>query len=91
MVIGILQVVNKLSQIFNRVNVVVRRRRNQADTSGGVAHLGNPRKYFAAGQLSAFAGLGALRHFDLQLPSFDQIKTGNPESRGRDLFDRAVF
>lgn len=37
--VGILQVVDQLRQVFNGVDVVAGRRRNQAHTRGGVAHL----------------------------------------------------
>ena len=39
------------------------------------------------GQLSAFAGLGALRHLDLDFIGVGQIVTGDTEASGRHLFD----
>ena len=41
--------------------------------------------------MSAFAGLRALRHFDLQLFRADEIQARHAETSGRDLFDGAVF
>ena len=41
-VIRVLQVVNQLGQIFDRINVVMRRRRNQADAGRRMTDLGNP-------------------------------------------------
>ena len=64
--VRVLQVVNQLREVFDRINVVVRRRRDESDARRRVAHLGNPRINFRAGQFAAFAGLRALRHFDLQ-------------------------
>src|SRR5215470_14391850 len=44
----------------------MRPRRNQSDPGGRVPHLGDRLVDLVTGQLSAFAGLGALRHLDLQ-------------------------
>ena len=43
-----------------------------------------------AGQLAAFAGLGALRHLDLQLVGVDEVLAGHAEARRRDLLDGAA-
>jgi hypothetical protein len=63
--VDVLQVVDQLRQILDRIDVMVRRRRDQADARRRVAHLGDDRVDLVAGQLAAFAGLGALRHLDL--------------------------
>ena len=41
-----------------------------------------------AGQLAALAGLGALRHLDLQLVGVDQVLAGHAEAARGDLLDR---
>ena len=71
--IGVLEIVDQLGQVFDRIDVVVRRRRNQAHARGGVPRLGDPRIHLGAGQLAAFAGLGALRHLDLQFLRAHQV------------------
>jgi hypothetical protein len=71
--IRILQVEDQLRQILDRVNVVMRRRRDQAHAGSGVAHLGDPRVHLVPRQLAAFAGLGALGHLDLYVVSVDEI------------------
>ena len=91
MVIGVLQIVNQLRQIFDRIDIVVRRWRNQADPRGRVAHLGDPRINFSSGQLAAFARLGALRHLDLQFPCLRQIIARHAEAARCHLLDRAVL
>ena len=63
--VGTLQIVDQLSQIFDGIDIVVRRGRDQPNAGGGVAALGYPGIDLAAGQLTALAGLGALGHFDL--------------------------
>src|SRR5262249_54832358 len=65
--VDVLQVVDQLGQVLDGVDVVVRRRRDEADARGGVTGLRDPRPHLVAGQLPALAGLGSLRHFDLQV------------------------
>ena len=71
--VGVLQVVDQLGQVFNRVNVMVRRRRDQADARRRVADLGDPGIDLLPGQLAAFARLGALGHLDLEFLGVDQV------------------
>ena len=88
--IGVLQVEDQLREIFDRVDVVMRRRRDQADAGRRVAHLRDPRIDLVAGQLPALAGLGALRHLDLQVVGVDQVFAGDAEAARRHLLDRAA-
>jgi hypothetical protein len=85
--VDVLQVVDQLRQILDRVDVVVRRRRDQANARGRVAHLGDRRVDLVAGQLTAFAGLCALRHLDLDHVGVDQIFGGHAEAARGDLLD----
>ena len=89
--VGVLQVVDQLRQVLDGVDVVVRRRRDQADARRRVAHLGDPRIDLAAGQLAALARLGALGHLDLQFLGVDQVVAGDAEAAGRHLLDGAVL
>src|SRR5690606_30718384 len=43
-----------------------------------------------AGELAAFAGLGALGHLDLDLVGVDQVLGGDAEAAGRNLLDRGA-
>ena len=83
--VGVFQIVDQFRQIFDGINVVVRRRGNQADARRGEAHFGNPGKDFSAGQLAAFARLGALGHLDLQFLGLDQILAGDAKPGRRPL------
>ena len=65
--VGVLQVMNQLLQVFNGIDVVVRRRTNQANSGSGVTSLCYPRIHLVSGQLTAFAGLCTLSHLDLQV------------------------
>ena len=85
--IGVLQVEDQLRQVLDRIDVMVRRRRNQGDAGGRVAHLGDGLVDLVAGQLAAFAGLGALRHFDLHHVRVDEILGGDAEAAGGHLLD----
>ena len=89
--VGILQIVDQFRQILDGINVVMRRRRNQAHARRGAAHLGDPRINFFAGQFAAFAGLRALRHLDLQFLRVDQVVAGHAETPAGDLLDRGIF
>src|ERR1041384_7287072 len=51
--------------------IVLRRRGDEADAGGGVADFADVGIDLVAGELAAFAGLGALGHFDLELVGVD--------------------
>ena len=86
--IGVLEVVDQLRQILDRIDVMMRRRRDQADAGGGVAHAGDVGVDLVAGQLTALPRLGALGHFYLDVVGIDQILDGHAEPAGGDLLDR---
>ena len=88
--VRVLQIEDQLRQILDRVDVVVRRRRDQADAGRRVTHLRDPRIDLVPGQLAALAGLGALRHLDLQVVGVDQILAGHAEAARRHLLDGAA-
>ena len=85
--VDVLQVVNQLRQVFDRINVVMRRRRNQAHPRNRVAHARDLRIHLVAGKLAAFAGFGALRHLDLQFVGVHQVIDGDAEAAGGHLLD----
>ena len=91
MMIGVLKIVNQLRQIFDGIDIVMRRRRDQTDSRRRVAHLGDPRIDFSPGQLAALSRLGALRHLDLQLSCLRQIVARHAKAARCHLFDRAIF
>ena len=64
--IGVLQIEDQLRQVFDGVDVVVRRRRNELHARRRIAQPRDVLIDLVARQLTAFAGLGALRHLDLQ-------------------------
>src|SRR5713101_10193321 len=86
--VGVLEVVDELRQILDRVDVVMRRRRDQSHAGGGLAQPRDPLSDLVAGQLAAFAGLGALRHLDLQVAGVDEIFDVDAEAARGDLLDR---
>ena len=85
--INVFQIMDQLRQIFDRINIVMRRRRNQADTRHRETQLGDVIGDFMSRQLTTFARLGALRHLDLNLFSRSQVFGGNTKTTGRNLFD----
>src|ERR1035437_2222947 len=90
-VVRVLQVVGQLGDVFDGINVVVRRRRNQADARRGKPRFGDPLINFAARQLAALARLRALGHFDLKLLRVDEVMARHAEAARRDLLDGTVF
>ena len=86
----IFQVVYQLRQIFDRVNVVMWRGRNQAHTGHRVAQATDVIGHLAAWQLTALARLGALCHLDLDLVGAGQVFGRDAKaSRGHLLDARA--
>ena len=88
--VGVLEVVDQLGQVLDGVDVVVRRRRNQADARRGVPGPRDPRVHLVRRQLAALAGLRALRHLDLDVVGVDQVLAGDAEPADGDLLDRAA-
>ncbi len=89
--IDVFQVVDELRQIFNRVDVMVRRRRNEANTRRGVAGLGDGRIDLVPRKLAAFAGLCALRNLDLDQIGIDEIFRRHTETARGHLLDCRAF
>ena len=88
--VGGLQVVDELGDVLDRVDVVVRRRRDEPDPGRGVPGRGDPGVDLAPGQLAALAGLGALGHLDLQVVGVHEVLARDPEAPRGDLLDRAA-
>ena len=86
--VGVLQVVDQLREVLDRVDVVVRRRLDQPDPRRGVPGLGHPRVDLVAGQLAALAGLRALRHLDLDVVGVREVLRGHAEPTRGHLLDR---
>ena len=86
--VGVLEVVDQLGEVLDRVDVVVRRRADQADTGRRVPGRGDPRVDLVTGQLAALTGLGALRHLDLDVAGLGEVERRDTEATGGDLLDR---
>ena len=71
--IDVLQVEDQLRDVLDRIDVVMRRRRDQPDARRRMPDLGDRRVDLVAGELTAFAGLGALRDLDLHHVGIDEI------------------
>ena len=89
--VRVLQVVNQLRQVLDRVDVVMWGRRDQADAGRRVAHGRDPGIDFSARQLPALARLGALGDLDLQLARVDQVVAGDAEAAAGHLLDPGVL
>ncbi len=89
--IHLLEIVDELGQILDAVNVVVRGRRDEHDAGRAVPQLGDHVAHLRAGNLSAFAGLGALRHLDFDFRGAGEVFRGDAEAAGGHLLDAAVL
>src|SRR5260370_4367145 len=81
------QVMDQLRQVFDAVNVVMRRRRNQRRARGGVPDSRDVFADFLRGQLAALTGFRALRHFDFELFGVDEVIGGDSKTPRGDLLD----
>ena len=89
--VGVLKIVNQLRQVLNGINIMMGRRRDQSDPGGRISGLRHPRIHFFARKMSAFAGLCALGHLDLDLFRAAQVRARDTEAPGSYLLDFAVF
>ncbi len=88
--VRVLQVEDELGEVLDAVDVVVRRGGDQADARRAVAGLGDEVVDLVAGELPTLAGLGPLRHLDLDLDGVGEIVRGDAEPAAGDLLDGAV-
>ena len=88
--IHVLQVVDQLREIFDRIDVVMWRRRDQPDARDGMPQLRDDLVNFVARELAAFTGFRALRHLDLEFVGIDEVIRGHAEACRCDLLDRAA-
>ncbi|MNE12389.1 hypothetical protein D3C80_1051870 [compost metagenome] len=89
--VDVLQIVDQLRQIFDGIDVVVRRRRDEADARRRMPGLGNRCIHLVAGQLTALAGLCTLRHLDLQHVGIDEIFRRHTKAARGNLLDGRAF
>mmetsp|Transcript_20988 Transcript_20988/g.37386 ORF Transcript_20988/g.37386 Transcript_20988/m.37386 type:complete len:604 (+) Transcript_20988:2950-4761(+) len=89
--VGVLEVVNQLGQVLDTVDIVVRRRRDEADSGSGVAHRCDFVVNLVAGELAALSGLGSLGHLDLDFVGVRQVVDSDSEAPGGHLLDRGVL
>ena len=78
---------DELREVLDRVDVVMRRRRDEADAGDGVPEFGDVFGHLVAGKLAAFARLGALGHLDLDLVRAREVLGRHAEARRGHLLD----
>jgi len=83
----LVQVVDQLGQVLDRVDVVVRRRRDQGHSRLRPPQARNVRGHLLAGQLPALSRLRALRDLDLELLGVDEELRRDAEAARGDLLD----
>ena len=85
--IDLLQVIDQLRQVFDGIDIVMRRRRDQRYPRRRMAQPRDQCRHLHAGQLPAFAGLCPLRHLDFQLFTGVQVFRRNAKAPGCHLLD----
>src|SRR6056297_1502 len=85
--IDLLEIEDQVGQILDRVDVVVRRRRNQRHTRYRITQAGDQIIDLATRQLTTLTGLGALGDLDLHDISAPQVFGSDPETTGSHLLD----
>ena len=85
-----LQIPDELREVFDGIDVVVRRRRDELHAGLRVTQARDQFGDLVAGKLAAFAGLGALGDLDFQLFSVNQVFGGDAEARAGHLLDLVV-
>ncbi len=88
--IDLLQVIDELRQILDRIDVMVRRRRDQRHARRRMAQLGDELGHLEAGQLPAFAGLCALRDLDFDLVAGVEIFRRHAKATAGDLLHPGI-
>ncbi len=85
--VDVLEIEDELLQVLDRIDVVMRRRRNQPDARRRVPNLGDRGIDFMARELATLAGLRSLRHLDLHHVGIDEVLGGHAEAPRGHLLD----
>ena len=85
--IDVLEIVDQLCQVLDRIDVMVRWRGNQSHARSRVTDLGNDMIHLMTRQLASFTGFCALGDLDLDIVGVDQVFGGYAETPGSDLLD----
>jgi len=83
-------VMDQFREVFDGVDVVVRRRRDETDAGGGVAGPWRSRKTCGPANSPPSPGW-RLGHFDLGVSWPGRGVAGDPKAAGSDLFDAEFF
>ena len=78
---------DQLRQVLDGINIVVRRRTDEFHAGCGVAQQRDVFGHLFTGQLTTFAGLGPLRHLDLDLFGRSKVLGGDPKAARSHLLD----
>ena len=81
---------DQLRQVLDRVDVVMRWRRDELHPRLGMPQPRNEACHLEAGKLASLARLRTLRDLDLELVGALQVPGGDAETRGRDLLHLVV-
>ena len=85
--VDLLKIIDQLRQILDRIDVVVRRGRDQRDSLCGMPQPSDQIGHFHTRQLATFTGLGTLGDLDLKLFTMVQVFSCYTKTARSHLFD----
>src|SRR5580698_594043 len=88
--IDALKVVDELGQVFDRVDIVMRRRTDELHAGLRVTQPSNQLGDLVTRKLAAFTRLGSLRDLDLDLFGVDKIFRRNAKAGAGNLLDLVI-
>ena len=78
--VGVLEVVDELGEVLDRVDVVMRGRGDQPDAGGRVTRPGDPGVDLVTRELASLPGFGALGDLDLQVVRIHEVLARDTEA-----------
>lgn len=75
-----LEIVNELFQIFDRVDIVVRGRRDESNSGSRMTSTSDRFRDFVTGKFSSFSGFSTLSHLDLKLIGIGEVVRSDTET-----------
>ena len=88
--IDVFEVKNELGKVFDGINIVMRRRRDERDAWYRVTHPGNDFVDLEARKLPSLTRFGTLGYLDLYFISVDEVGRRHAETSRGNLLDGAT-
>ena len=83
--IGSFEIINELLKVLDRIDIVVRRRRDKSHTRSRVSSSTDRSRHLVTGKLTTLTRLSTLSHLDLKFIRVGEVVGSDAESTGSDL------